>query len=101
MILFRYKNGNEVSADARIKITKEGTETYNLTVTLLKLEDTGDYEVKATNEQGTVSSVTKVTVSSKCNTKVKCLLLYYALVRGTRPSGIFMCFGKLEIPPLF
>lgn len=67
--MFRYKNGNEVSADARIKITKEGTETYNLTVTLLKLEDTGDYEVKATNEQGTVSSVTKVTVSSKCNSK--------------------------------
>jgi len=62
-----------VSADARIKITKEGSETYNLSVTLLKLEDTGEYEVKATNDQGTTSSVTKVNVSSEYTLQFGCL----------------------------
>lgn len=40
-------------------------ENYNLTVTLVKEEDGGEYEVKAENEMGSVSSKSTVTVHSK------------------------------------
>ncbi|XP_035730757.1 obscurin-like isoform X6 [Vespa mandarinia] len=59
-----YKDGQEVSADARIKITrdKQRKESYDLTVTLVKGSDGGAYEVRAENELGMVLSKSKVIV---------------------------------------
>ncbi|XP_046823069.1 obscurin isoform X3 [Vespa crabro] len=62
-----YKDGQEVSADARIKITrdKQRKESYDLTVTLVKGSDGGAYEVRAENELGMVLSKSKVIVLTK------------------------------------
>ncbi|XP_015180266.1 PREDICTED: muscle M-line assembly protein unc-89 isoform X4 [Polistes dominula] len=62
-----YKDGHEVSADARIKITrdKQRKESYDLTVTLVKGSDGGAYEVRAENELGMVLSKSKVIVLTK------------------------------------
>ncbi|XP_041975028.1 obscurin-like isoform X6 [Aricia agestis] len=59
-----YKDGKEVTTDARIRIERDTQrlENYNLTVTLVKEEDGGDYEVIAENEFGSVSSKSTVTV---------------------------------------
>ncbi|XP_013175919.1 PREDICTED: muscle M-line assembly protein unc-89-like isoform X5 [Papilio xuthus] len=59
-----YKDGKEVTTDARIKIERDTKrlENYNLTVTLVKEEDGGEYEVRAENEMGSVSSKSTVTV---------------------------------------
>ncbi|XP_011689400.1 PREDICTED: muscle M-line assembly protein unc-89 isoform X4 [Wasmannia auropunctata] len=59
-----YKDGEEVTADARIKITRDSqrSENYDLTVTLLKGSDGGLYEVRAENELGYVTSKSKVIV---------------------------------------
>lgn len=61
------RNGREVSADARIKISRDTQrqETYNLAVNLIKYEEQGEYEVIVTNSLGTVSSKSYVTVHSK------------------------------------
>ncbi|XP_013175915.1 PREDICTED: muscle M-line assembly protein unc-89-like isoform X2 [Papilio xuthus] len=62
-----YKDGKEVTTDARIKIERDTKrlENYNLTVTLVKEEDGGEYEVRAENEMGSVSSKSTVTVHTK------------------------------------
>lgn len=62
-----YKDGKEVTADARIKITRDSQrrESYDLTVTLLKGSDGGLYEVRAENELGYIISKSKVIVLSK------------------------------------
>lgn len=62
-----YKDGQEVRADARIKIQRDSTrlETYNLTLNLIKRSESGLYEVKATNNLGTASTKSQVTVLSK------------------------------------
>ncbi|XP_026827528.1 obscurin isoform X4 [Ooceraea biroi] len=59
-----YKDGEEVTADARIKISRDSQrkESYDLTVTLLKGSDGGLYEVRAENELGYVTSKSKVIV---------------------------------------
>ncbi|XP_016767640.1 obscurin isoform X7 [Apis mellifera] len=59
-----YKDGQEVSADARIKITRDSKrqENYDLTVTLVKGSDAGIYEVRAENELGFVTSKSKVLI---------------------------------------
>ncbi|XP_043277221.1 obscurin isoform X7 [Venturia canescens] len=61
-----FKDGEvlEVSADARIKITrdKQRKESYDLTLNLLKGSDGGVYEVKAENEMGSISCKSKVIV---------------------------------------
>ncbi|KAL0112245.1 hypothetical protein PUN28_011952 [Cardiocondyla obscurior] len=59
-----YKDGEEVTADARIKITRDSQrkESYDLTVTLLKGSNGGLYEVRAENELGYVTSKSKVIV---------------------------------------
>lgn len=61
------RNGSDVSADARIKITrsKHREEVYNLTLDLIKGEDCGDFQVTAENKMGKVVSSTRVTVSSE------------------------------------
>ncbi|XP_045774450.1 obscurin isoform X4 [Maniola jurtina] len=62
-----YKDGQEVTTDARIKIERDTQrlENYHLTVTLIKEEDGGEYEVRAENEMGSVSSKSTVTVHTK------------------------------------
>ena len=62
-----FKDGEEVSTDARIKITRDSKrqESYNLTVTLVKGSDAGTYEVRAENELGYVTSKSKVMIMSK------------------------------------
>ncbi|XP_038208121.1 obscurin isoform X4 [Zerene cesonia] len=62
-----YKDGKEVTTDARIKIERDTQrlENYNLTVTLIKEEDGGEYEVRAENEMGSVSSKSTVTVHTR------------------------------------
>uniref|UniRef100_A0A2A4JMB9 Hemolin n=1 Tax=Heliothis virescens TaxID=7102 RepID=A0A2A4JMB9_HELVI len=62
-----YKDGKEVTTDARIKIERDTKrlENYHLTVTLVKEEDGGDYEVRAENEFGSVSSKSTVTVHTR------------------------------------
>ncbi|XP_014485518.1 PREDICTED: muscle M-line assembly protein unc-89-like isoform X3 [Dinoponera quadriceps] len=67
-----YKDGEEVSADARIKITRDSQrkESYDLTVTLLKGSDGGLYEVRAENALGYVTSKSKVIVLTETEDKV-------------------------------
>jgi hypothetical protein len=76
----RFKNGQEVTADAHIKITRDSQslEEYNLTVTIVKGADAGDYEVNAENFLGTAS--TKSTV--KVNSEYSCIFfpLLFSLV---------------------
>ncbi|XP_045464007.1 obscurin isoform X4 [Harmonia axyridis] len=64
------RNGREVNADARIKISRDSkrNETYNLDVSLIKYEEQGEYEVYVTNELGTVSSKSLVTVHKVTHT---------------------------------
>ncbi|XP_066993446.2 obscurin isoform X3 [Anabrus simplex] len=64
-----YKDGQEVSADARIKISRDTNrkEEYNLSLTLIKGGDAGEYEARAENSMGSAS--TKSTV--KVNTHLK------------------------------
>lgn len=62
-----YKDGQEVRSDARIKIQRDSKrlETYNLTLNLIKREEAGVYEMKATNTLGTAVSKSVVIVNSK------------------------------------
>ncbi|XP_008556916.1 obscurin isoform X5 [Microplitis demolitor] len=68
-----FKDGKEVSADARIIITRDSKrqENYDLTVNLLKGSDGGTYEVRATNEMGYVSSKSKVIILTKTEETVE------------------------------
>lgn len=63
----RYKNGQEVTGDAHIKISRDSqrVENYNMTFTLVKVEDGGEYEVRASNEMGSAVTKTTVLVQSK------------------------------------
>uniref|UniRef100_A0A1I8Q6N2 Obscurin n=1 Tax=Stomoxys calcitrans TaxID=35570 RepID=A0A1I8Q6N2_STOCA len=62
-----FKNGQECSADARLKIIHDSKryEEYNLTLNLCKPEDTGTYEVRAKNDVGETVSKCQVNVLSK------------------------------------
>ncbi|XP_050589406.1 obscurin-like isoform X4 [Bombus affinis] len=68
-----YKDGKEVSTDARIKITRDSKrqENYDLTVTLVKGSDAGIYEVRAENELGYVTSKSKVMILTKTEESVE------------------------------
>jgi hypothetical protein len=71
----RFKDGQEVTADAHIKITRDSQslEEYSMTVTIVKGADAGDYEVRAENFLGTAS--TKSTV--KVNSEYSCISFLY------------------------
>ena len=89
----RFKDGQEVTADAHIKITRDSQslEDYSLTVTIVKGADAGDYEVHAENFLGTAS--TKSTV--KVNSEYSCIFfpLLFSLV-------IFYCHSRGEFTSL-
>ncbi|XP_066901444.1 obscurin isoform X2 [Halyomorpha halys] len=61
-----FKDGKELTSDAHIKISrdKKRLETYELSVTLVKAEDGGEYEVKALNEMGTAITKSKIVVQT-------------------------------------
>lgn len=64
---YRYRDGEEVTGDAHIKITRDTqrVENYSMTFTLVKSSDAGEYEVRASNEMGTAITKSIVTVQSK------------------------------------
>lgn len=66
------KDGQEVHVDTRIKITRDThrSETYSMTLNLVKGSDSGDYEIKATNFLGTSTSKSRVVVQSECRMKL-------------------------------
>nr|CAD7588173.1 unnamed protein product [Timema genevievae] len=66
-----YKDGQEVSADANIKISRNSSrlEEYNLTVNIVKGKDSGVYEARAENSMG--SAITKGTVKINTRTETK------------------------------
>lgn len=63
----RFKDGEEMYSDSRIKISRDAKriENYHLTITLVRSEDGGEYEVRATNEMGTAVTKSLVTVLGK------------------------------------
>lgn len=73
-----FRDGKEVTSDARIKIHRDSqrSETYNLTLNLIKREEAGVYEVKAINTCGSAVSKSVVTVNSKSNISQK----YFSLM---------------------
>lgn len=70
------KDGQEVHTDTRIKITRDShrSETYSLTLNLVKGSDSGDYEIKATNFLGTSTSKSRVVVQSEWNYEILILM---------------------------
>jgi hypothetical protein len=62
-----FKDGKEVHSDAHIKISKDKkrVENFSLTVNLVKVEDGGEYEVRATNEMGTAVTKSIVNILGK------------------------------------
>uniref|UniRef100_A0A6P7FRC9 Obscurin isoform X8 n=1 Tax=Diabrotica virgifera virgifera TaxID=50390 RepID=A0A6P7FRC9_DIAVI len=93
------RNGREVSADARIKITKDTQrhETFNLAVNLIKYEEQGEYEVIVTNSLGTVSSKSIVTVHTEP------MILGTNIKDGSRPESLDITYivkGFANPPPV-
>jgi hypothetical protein len=72
----RYKDGQEVTTDVHIKISRDSQslENYYLTVTLVKGADAGNYEAHAENSMGTAT--TKSTV--KVNSEYTCIFFLYS-----------------------
>ncbi|KAE9543197.1 hypothetical protein AGLY_003108 [Aphis glycines] len=68
-----FKDGKEVRSDAHIKISKDKkrVENFSLTVNLVKVEDGGEYEVRATNEMGTAITKSIVNILAKHSTDIK------------------------------
>ncbi|XP_022821456.1 obscurin isoform X5 [Spodoptera litura] len=106
-----FKDGKEVNTDARIKIERDTKrlENYHLSVTLVKEEDGGDYEVRAENEFGSVSSKSTVTVHTPPTVKGGSMkdghayeslpLVYSVEVSGTpKPTIRWLHDGK-EVKP--
>jgi uncharacterized membrane protein len=86
----RFKDGQEVTTDAHIKISRDSKslENYYLTVTVVKGADAGDYEARAENSMGTAT--TRNTV--KVNSEYTCIffLLQFSVV-------IFYCHIMFQI----
>ncbi|XP_055686187.1 obscurin isoform X7 [Lutzomyia longipalpis] len=79
-----YKDGQEVRADARIKISRDTQrlESYWLTLNLVKEQDAGEYEVKVSNPLGIVetrSQVTVITVPEILSSDIKDHTVYESL----------------------
>nr|XP_019933189.2 obscurin isoform X5 [Aedes albopictus] len=61
-----YKNGQPVQTDARLTIKRDSqrVENYTLSLTMVRGADSGDYEVRAVNSMGTISSKSRVVVQT-------------------------------------
>nr|CAD7572365.1 unnamed protein product [Timema californicum] len=66
-----YKDGQEVSADANIKISRNSSrlEEYNLTVNIVKGKDSGVYEARAENSMGSATTKSTVKINTRTETK--------------------------------
>ncbi|EAT34172.1 AAEL013559-PA [Aedes aegypti] len=64
-----YKNGQPVQTDARLTIKRDSqrVENYTLSLTMVRGADSGDYEVRAVNSMGTISSKSRVVVQMSLN----------------------------------
>lgn len=84
-----FRDGQEVRSDARIKIQRDNlrSETYNLTLNMIKREEAGVYEMKATNTLGT--AVTKSIVIVNSEYKISIHIIYLKLV-GTIANRIVL-----------
>lgn len=69
-LIARYKDGKKLSAEANanIKITRDRQrqESYSMTLNMCKYQDTGEYECRVTNDQGTTSTKCNVVVNGEC-----------------------------------
>ncbi|XP_058464862.1 obscurin isoform X3 [Malaya genurostris] len=59
-----YKNGQPMQTDARLTIKRDSqrVENYTLSLAMVRGADSGDYEVRAVNSMGTISSKSRVVV---------------------------------------
>ncbi|XP_020716206.1 obscurin isoform X3 [Ceratitis capitata] len=66
-----YKDGKEINADARVKISRDSyrTEDYSLSLTICQPKDAGTYEVRALNSIGESQSQCKVLILNELHTK--------------------------------
>jgi hypothetical protein len=76
----RFKDGQEVTADAHIKISRDSQslENYYLTVPVVKGADAGDYEAHAENSMGTATTKSTVKVNSEYTYRF--FLLHFSVV---------------------
>ncbi|XP_046395310.1 obscurin isoform X4 [Ischnura elegans] len=59
-----FKDNEEIKVDTRIHIKREGSsDKYNLTFDIVKKSDSGEYEVRAKNNMGEVSTRSKLSVN--------------------------------------
>ncbi|XP_046395304.1 obscurin isoform X3 [Ischnura elegans] len=64
-----FKDNEEIKVDTRIHIKREGSsDKYNLTFDIVKKSDSGEYEVRAKNNMGEVSTRSKLSVNSSTQT---------------------------------
>jgi len=79
MLAFRLKNGREIKPSEVYIMTKKD-QTHSLTIKNTRLDDGGQYSVKAVNEGGELVSTAKLTVKGKalkvdlfanCNTLIR------------------------------
>ncbi|XP_046661140.1 obscurin isoform X2 [Homalodisca vitripennis] len=95
-----FKNGQELSGDAHIKISRDTqrVENYNMTFTLVKVADGGEYEVRASNEMGTAITKTTVLVQTK-STMVEEEGLTAAEVTEMEVNEMEVVEAEVEEPP--
>lgn len=93
LVFHRYKNGQEVTGDAHIKISRDSqrVENYNMTFTLVKVEDGGEYEVRASNEMGSAVTKTTVLVQSK-----SCAQSVYLLITMMPRDSVFESLHRFQ-----
>lgn len=94
-----FKDGQEVRSDARIKIQRDSQrlETYNLTLNLIKREEAGVYEMKASNTLGTAVCKSVVIVNSKYQLKKKSstIKIFKSIFLEQRRNNVFVSFSKM------
>ncbi|XP_052132282.1 obscurin-like, partial [Frankliniella occidentalis] len=87
-----YKDGQKLSAqaNANIKITRDKTrqESYSMTLDLCKYQDTGEYECRVSNEQGTTSTKCKVVVNALDSTGKRPIGDQYQDFKKVKTSGV-------------
>jgi hypothetical protein len=93
-IVCRFKDGQEVMADAHIKISRDSQslEDYSLTVTIVKGADAGDYEASADNSLGTASTKSTVKVNSEYSYRFFCLQLVVVIFHCHIMHILEICF---------
>lgn len=89
-----FRDGQEVRSDARIKIQRDNvrSETYNLTLNMIKRDEAGVYEMKATNTLGTAVTKSVVIVNSECKGLRYCVPYFFVVVFQILEGNQFSMF---------